>query len=1004
MLASNPFPGSPSLKIKKFFTRLIHWLSSTRLGSLIRSPLAKSLFYRRPQRRLHPYDHWLEVNTWNTPRREVLQQALLEAQELPKLSLVMPVFNPPVRYLQRALESVKEQVYPHWELCLANDGSDDPEIYRLLESWQSREPRLQAQHCPQNQGVSQATNAAASLARHDFLFFLDQDDELPPDALAEVALCLARQPQTEVLYSDDDKIDGEGRRFDPHFKPDWSPELLLSYMYLSHLFGVRRDLYLAVGGMRMGFEGSQDYDLALRVTERTSRVAHIPKILYHWRVLPGSTAFSGHEKPYSYEAGRRAVQEALARRGLDASVRHPHWAAQGGCGIFTHEFPDTGPSVAIIIPTKNRFKMLKACLDSLAKTRYQNYQVYLIDNDSDDPDTLDYLRGLPWPIWRLANPGSEFNFSHLINGAAAKVSEDYLLLLNNDVEVISPSWLSQMVGYLGIPGVGAVGAKLLFPDGRVQCAGVLHGLHQGKPGHAFKLMPGQEWGYWAYAKVARNYGAVTAACMLTKRSLFQQLGGFDAQNFAVAYNDVDYCYRLLDSGHRVVYCPAAELLHHEGASRSRVDHLTEEVAFLQKYRQRYDPYYNCNLALQGGDFSVGSRTRAPASLRPIRALICTHNLNLGGAPYFLLELVLSLRDRGIIAPILHSPVDGPLRREFEGANIPVWVSPLLFSAAESLEDYNKGIDDFAQEIAARDIELILGNTLLAYYAIAAAGRLNLPSLWHIHESDPDQHLRGLPGVAARELLKCLALPYQVVFCSEATRALYQHLNEHNNFLTLHNVLNYERFARLLQPWTRDRARRALGLEPQEVMVLLLGTVCPRKGQKDLAAASHWLGAESWRQAKFFLVGDRADAYSREIHHLLSSLPPERQARMSMVAETRDVGLYYRAADVFLCTSRNESFPRVLLEAMYCRLPIITTPVFGVVEMLRDGCNALFYDPGDYQQLAEFLTTLIQDPARRRQLGENTGLGLAALPDYGEMLTNYGQLFREAFMSGKSRTG
>lgn len=972
------------------------------MGSLIRNRLSRNLIFRKFQGLADPYNHWLEVNSWNVRRQEVLQQSLLEVHDPPKLSLVMPVFNPPVRYLQRALESVTEQVYPHWELCLANDGSTDPEIYRLLESWQAREPRLQIKHCRQNAGVSRATNAAAALARHDFLFFLDHDDELPPDALAEAALCLAREPQIDVLYSDDDKIDGEGRRFDPHFKPDWSPELLLSYMYLSHLFGVRRDLYNAVGGMRAGYEGSQDYDLALRVTERTSRVGHIPKILYHWRVLPGSTALSGNEKPYSFEAGRRAVQEAFARRGLDAMVRHPHWAAQGGCGIFTHEFPDSGPSVAIIIPTKNRRKMLKACLHSLAKTSYQNYRVYVIDNDSDDPDTLDYLRGLPWPVWRLSNPGGDFNFSYLINCAAAKVSEDYLLFLNNDVEVISPAWLSQMVGYLGIPGVGAVGARLLFPDGRVQHAGVLHGMHQGKPGGAFKLIPGHDWGYWAYAKVARNYAAVTAACMLTKRSLFQQLGGFDEQDFAVAYNDVDYCYRLLDSGHRMVYCPTAELLHREGASRSRVDHLAEEVGFLQKYRQRYDPYYNCNLTLEEGDFSVNSRTSAPVSLRPIRALICTHNLNLEGAPYFLLELTLSLRDRGIIAPIIHSPVDGPLRQEFEGANIPVWISTVPFAAGGSLEDHNKFLVDFAQEIATRDIELLLGNTLLAYYAIAAAGRLNLPSLWHIHESDPGQHLKNLPKVAARELLKCLALPYQVVFCSEATRALYRHLNEHNNFLTLHNVLNYERFARFLQPWSRERARRELGLGPEEVMVLSLGTVCKRKGQKDLLAAGHRLDADTWRQAKFFLVGDRMNDYSKKIHALRFSLPQNRQNRVAIVPETRDVGLYYQAADVFLCTSRNESFPRVILEAMYCRLPIITTPVFGVVEMLRNGCNALFYDPGNSQQLAELLTTMIHDPDRRRQLGENAALGLSALPDYGEMLTSYGQLFREAFLSGKPR--
>jgi GT2 family glycosyltransferase len=989
---------------KMWLLKLARWMAQDRFGSWIISHFGQSFYYWKRHSLENSYDHWLEVNAWNERRQAVLQQAWLEVRERPRLSLIMPVSNPPAPHLRRALASVSEQLYPHWELCLVYDRGADPETHRLIENWQSREPRLKVNQARQHTSVSGVTNTAAAMARYDHLLFMDHDAELAPDALAEVALCLARHPRLAVLYTDEDKLNEAGRRVDPHFKPDWSPELLLSCMYLGHLFGVSRDLYRAVGGMRAGFEGSQDYDLALRVTEQTSQVWHLPKILYHGRVSPGSTGLPDPEKPNAREAGRRALQEACVRRGLNAVVRHLPWAHQAGCGLYTHEFPHAGPSVAIIIPTKNQLKMIKACLNSLAKTRYQNYQVYLIDNDSDDPDTIDYLHGLPHTVWRLSCPEGGFNFAYLINQAVARVSADNVLLLNNDVEVINPAWLSQMVGYLGIPGVGAVGARLLFPDGWVQHAGVLHALYQGKPGHAFQFTPGEDWGYQAYAKVTRNYSAVTAACMLTPRRLFQQSGGFDEANFAIAYNDVDYCYRLLDGGYRVVYCPSAELVHHEGASRGNVDHLQEVAAFVKKYRHRDDPYYNPNLSLQGGDFLVNARTGAPASLRPIRVLMCTHNLNLAEAPQFLLELARGMVERGIIAPIIHCPVDGPLRQAFEAAHIPVWISPLPLAAVKNQEDYNRVIDGLAREGAAKDSELIFGNSLLAFYAPAVADRLGLPCLWHIHENDPQPHLRALPQGAVPQVIQGLALPYQVIFSSDSTRALYNHWNGHNNFMTLSYALDCEGIARLLQPWRRDTARRALGLVPNEVMVLLRGTSCERRGRMDLLKAMRSIQEEYLPRVKFFLVGDRMNASPRELWAFHASLDHKWQNRVTVAPEMPDVGLYYRAADISLCTSRTESSPWVILEAMYCRLPIITPPLFGITGTLRDGYSARFYYPRHYRQLARIIETLIQEPTRCRQLGDNAALALSALPDYDDMLTSYAELFREGFMSGKPRTG
>jgi GT2 family glycosyltransferase len=554
----------------------------------------------------------------------------------------MPTYNPPPEFLERAIQSVRDQVYEHWELCLADDASTDPEVERILNEWSERDPRIKVVFRRENGNVSRSTNVAAELASGEFLLLMDHDDELEPDALAEVAIYLAEHPDTDVLYTDDDKIDESGRRYHPQFKPEWSPELLLSYMYLSHLFVIRRALYWRVGGMRLGFEGAQDYDLALRATELTCAVGHVPKVLYHWRALPASTASSGAAKPNSFQAGQRAVQEALDRRGVQARVAHPSWAAAAACGIFTPLFADDGPRVAILVPTRDNAAVLRVCLETLAKTSYANYEVVLIDNDSRDPETVRYLEQQPHRVVRVGNPEGQFNFAAINNQAAAQVDAELLLFLNDDTEVLEPHWLSQMVGHLGVAGVGAVGARLLYPDQRVQHAGVVHGYWNGQVGHAFKGLAGRDSGYLSYAKVVRNCSAVTGACLLTRRETFLALGGFDERGFAVSYNDVDYCHRLRQRGLRIVYCPTAELVHREGASRGFVDNPAELANYLKKTGTLSDPYYNRNLSCDDEFFRVASRTGEPRRLGPIPTLACTHNLNWEGAPNSQLEMIVWL--------------------------------------------------------------------------------------------------------------------------------------------------------------------------------------------------------------------------------------------------------------------------------------------------------------------------------------------------------------------------
>ncbi|MBA2487077.1 MAG: glycosyltransferase family 2 protein, partial [Nitrospira sp.] len=502
---------------------------------------------------LPPYEAWLRVNAWNERRRDdLLDRLSRHAGLLPKISIVMPVHDPPLQFLERAIASVHAQVYERWELCIADDRSTNQEVRVVLARWSAKDPRIRVAYLERNVNISAATNAAAALAAEEWLLCLDHDDELTPDAVGEVALYLAVHPDADVVYSDDDKIDVAGRCYAPQFKPDWSPELLLSYMYLSHVLVIRRRLFQSCGGMREGFEGAQDYDLALRATERTSAIGHIPKILYHWRALPGSTASSGAAKPASLDAGRRAVADAFMRRGIVARVTQPDFADKGNLGIYSHEFPDDGPTVTIVIPTKNQLSIVRSCIDSLRATTYRNYEIVVIDNDSDDPQTMMYLRSLEHRVIRISNPEGRFNFAGINNRAVQAIGSEFVLFLNNDTEVKNPRWLSQMVGCAQMEGVGAVGAKLIFADGRIQHAGVIHGFYHGLAGPAFRLTPAWEHGYLAYASVVRNYSAVTAACLLTPRRLFLSAGGFNEADFGVAYNDVDYCYRLVDQGYRCV--------------------------------------------------------------------------------------------------------------------------------------------------------------------------------------------------------------------------------------------------------------------------------------------------------------------------------------------------------------------------------------------------------------------------------------------------------------------
>jgi GT2 family glycosyltransferase len=500
-----------------------------------------------------------------------------EIRDPPLISLVMPVYNVERRWLMAAVESVRRQFYPHWELCMADDASTREETQQALRDIaELGDARIRIQTLPKNLGIAGASNAALAMATGEYVGLLDNDDELARDALLEMARCIERD-HPDFLYSDEDKIDENGFHVEPHFKPDFSPDFLASTNYICHFSVARRELLDGVGGFRAGFDGAQDYDLVLRICERTQKIAHIPMVLYHWRKIEGSTSATISAKPQTDDAGRRALAESLRRTGVDAT-------AEPGPAPNTYRVRHAihgNPRVSIIIPFRDKPELLDTCVSSiLEKTSYSNYEILLVDNGSVKTVTQAVLARLCARDARVRAVRHDvpFNYSNIINFAAAQASGEHLLFLNNDTKIISAEWLEAMLEHSQRREVGVVGAKLLYEDDTVQHAGVIVGLG-GVAGHSHLFAAADDPGYFRRAQLIQNLSAVTFACAMTRRDVFQQIGGLNERDLKIAFNDVDYCLRVREAGYQIVYTPFALLYHFESKSRGQDDTPEKKMRF-----------------------------------------------------------------------------------------------------------------------------------------------------------------------------------------------------------------------------------------------------------------------------------------------------------------------------------------------------------------------------------------------------------------------------------------
>ena len=531
----------------------------------------------------------------------------------PLVSIVIPVYDPPIDFFKKALDSIINQYYSNWELCLADDCSTDEEVKQIIEEYRKKYSNIKVVYRTENGHISRASNSALEIATGEYTLLMDQDDVLRENALFEIVKLINEKPNADLIYTDEDKIDENDIHSVPHFKPDWSPDSLLSRNYLGHVCVFKTHQLKAIGGWRVGFEGSQDYDLVLRYTEEYTNIYHIPEVLYHWRIHQQSAASAETAKPYAYRAAQQALVEAMERRGY-----HGHFDFLDGFRGYQVRInlKNTDDLVSIIIPTKNKQDYLTKCIESITKlSTYKNYEIILIDNNSDEKGffkAVDKWKNQTNFKFKVVRDEKSFNFARLMNVGRANASGKYLILLNNDTEVITSDWIEGMMEHAQRPEIGVVGCKLLYDDDTIQHAGVIVGI-AGVASHAFIGDDRDGPGYFNYINLLNNYSSLTAACIMMRTEVYDKAKGF-SEEFVVEYNDVDFCLKVLEEGYRNLYVPHVELYHYESISRGH-PHATSEsykrhVKEVNKFRKKWmkyidhDPCYNPNLSLGTEHFNI----------------------------------------------------------------------------------------------------------------------------------------------------------------------------------------------------------------------------------------------------------------------------------------------------------------------------------------------------------------------------------------------------------------
>lgn len=855
----------------------------------------------------------------------------------PLISLIVPVFNTPGEWLAKMIESVRGQIYPHWELCIADDASTAVGVRALLQKYEREDRRIRVVYREENGQISAASNSALAIAQGEYIALLDHDDELTLDALYWVIKEIAAHPNVDVIYSDEDKIDVDGNRTDIFFKPDWSPELMFNCMYMGHL-GVYRKAFLdRVGGFRSEFNFSQDYDLALRATELTQQIRHIPRILYHWRRVEGSAARG--DKPYARASNLGALQDAVKRRGLTAQVIELPTANRV-------KIVGWQPRVSIVIPTDSEAN-LRTCLDALVeKTVYPSWEIVVVTNSKLSDRVGQPYTDLPITYCRY---DKSYNFSDKCNVGAQQANGEIVIFLNDDVRPLSGEWLEDLIELLAIPEVGAVAPKLLYENNRIQHAGLVTGV-RGLVGTAFHSLPANTTEHFNFAQSVRDVSALSGACLAMRRRDFLSIGGFDAANTPIMHSDVDLCFKVREKGLRCVYTPHATLLHighlslEEFDKKRGSDRQDKADIFLLKRWGAYiarDPYFSDNMRSvlyrdSPEPISMEGQNRPELVCNRPDVLVVSHDLSASGAPMVAYYVVKHLLLSGAF-PVVASPTDGAMRALFSALGVPVIIDSLLLTRHETVKKL------------ARNFDCVVANTVISWPVVYQLLDTVVPVMWYLHESHLIPELVQTNPMAAHALRTA-----KHIYTGSGRAASFCQPFNHRV-----KILNYG---------VSDNYRTARDPVPAKATIVfsIFGSIEPRKGQDVLLKAIRLLGDKVGGKATFNFIGRTLnERWAINVKNLAEDLASV--SFRGAVSHEEYVELMENS-DVIVCPSRDDTLPLVTLDALGMGKVLICSDATGTSEFMTSGKDGVVVRSEDAEALAEAIAGLIEDPASIARMG------------------------------------
>ncbi len=956
-----------------------------------------------------PYASWLAHNSLAPRLREALVQsaARLTAAEGPSFALIVDTRLAGPGQLERLVTSVRAQLYGRWHLGLLQPADATPVLAAELARLAAADERIRVIFAPDSNHAA-ALNAASHTLSDDWLGYPEPDGRLAPDALLRVAEAIAAHPATELVYTDEDQMDDAGQRSNPVFKCGWNPALVVSGLQPGNLVVLHRRLFMRAREFMPDYAPALAFDLHLRVAEHVTpaQVRHVDAVCYH--AAPARAHEAGSPL---VEQTRHALEAAIIRRQLPARAFQPPWAQQRGRLhhqlYWDSSFLAANP-VTIVIPTRDRADLLERCLEALVlNVDWRHVKLLIIDDFSRDEKTARLLRLLPTRrefncrvVRPDVDPMKPFNYSLLVNTALPHLDTPLVLHLNNDVDALRPGWIEAMAGWFAIPEVAVVGAKLLFPNNHLNHAGITVGPHHGLADVPLAGLASGSDDHYAFHQLARDVSAVTGACMMTRTALYREFGGFNEQDFSVTYNDVDYCLRLQAAGHRIIYTPQAELWHWGSASRGTTYYESEHVGFIRKYASYVDPHFPRQLYLEPGALQLDTyRYEHADRAGRLHLLLVTHNLNYEGAPLFLLEYAaFMVRKAGFTVDLLAAE-DGPLREAYEALGIKITlVDRHPLHGARNDAEFAEQVQVMLHKLDLRAVDVVLCNTVACWWGVHLAAAAGKPSLLYIHESASikrffskalHQHMQHVARGAFRQATR-------VCFLCRSSRSYFEEFNDYDNFRFVSSWIDLPRIEAFKRARSKADLRRKYGYADDEIIIANVGTVCERKGQHIFIRTidtfmRQYAAGEKYR---FLFVGGRAGEYQDS---LLRDMAMLGLTNVDIITETREAYDFFVLADMFVCTSYEESFPRVLLEAMAFGTPIVSTDVHGIPEMVTDKAEAYLVEPGNPVKFAKVMKTCLD---KQRNGASTAPMGYSKVVrayDIDRVLPKHADLARQALL-------